>query len=84
MAHAADRRTMAQGVPSLAIQFPVQAETLRPPFCDDFPGYTDGMCRSEPGGFYVSGGYGEHAEEVYRFQPRADDTWVLSFPKSGD
>ena len=65
------------------VRFRWLAESLQPPYRDHFPGYTDGMSRGEPGGFFVTPAVGENAAAIRRFQLRADDTWIVTFPKSG-
>lgn len=32
----------------------------------------------------MSAAYGENAEKVYQFAPRADDVWLVTFPKCGN
>ena len=39
--------------------------------------------KSEPEGFVVTQEFARHVEKVYRFQPRVDDVWVITFPKCG-
>jgi len=52
-------------------------------FFGDFPGFSDGMCLSEPGGFFMSGDFANHAAAVRQFRPRPDDVWVVTFAKCG-
>ena len=49
-----------------------------------FPAYEEGLMRSEPGGFVMPPNYCENAEKIFRMQPRKDDVWLVTFPKSGD
>ena len=67
----------------LPVKFELIKETLEPPFRDDFPGYTDGMARGEPGGFFIPPAFGQHADEFINFPLKADDVWIVTFPKCG-
>lgn len=48
-----------------------------------FPHYAAGVVRSDPGRLFLSEEFGRNAHEFFYFQPRADDVWILSFPKCG-
>ena len=65
------------------MKFDLVPETLESPFRDDFPGYTDGMVRGEPGRFFVAPPFGEHGEDIYNFPMKSDDVWIVTFPKCG-
>ena len=65
------------------LEFSPAAETLRPPFRDDFPGYANGMCRVRPSGLLMVAEFAKYADAIRRLRLRSDDTFVLSFPKSG-
>ena len=65
------------------VEFGVAAETLRPPFRDEFPGYADGMSRGRPGRLWMPATFAERVGDLRRFRPRSDDVWVLTFPKCG-
>jgi Sulfotransferase domain len=67
----------------LPVKFELVPETLESPFRDDFPGYTDGMVRGEPGRFFLAPPFGEHAEDIYNFPLKSDDVWIVTFPKCG-
>lgn len=42
-----------------------------------------GLVRSDPGGFVQTDEFKIHAEKIFRFQPKNDDVWIVSFPKCG-
>ena len=66
------------------VRFSQISKSIVSPFTELFPGYDGkGLVRGEPGGFVFSSEYGRHAEKLFRFQPRKDDVWLMSFPRSG-
>ncbi len=67
----------------LNVKFNVIPKTRSKEFTDLFNGYTTGLVRSEPGNFVMTPLYGKHADRLYRMEPRADDIWLLTFPKCG-
>ncbi|KAI9555126.1 hypothetical protein GHT06_017641 [Daphnia sinensis] len=64
------------------VEFRKVEKSLNGDFKEHFP-KVDGFVRSDPGGFVMMEEYARHAEKVYRFQPRNDDVWVVTFPKCG-
>ena len=49
-----------------------------------FLGYEDhGLVRSVPEGWTLGGPYEKYAEDIYNFELRDDDAWVVTYPKSG-
>ena len=78
-----DGKTSIKTDEELQIKFLPVAESLTDTFLDRFPAYKTGIVRGEPGGFVISPEYGPNATDVWKFLPREDDVWVLSFPKSG-
>jgi len=66
------------------VEFKLMPETLESPFNQHFLGYIDeGLVKSEPGGTVMPTPYKKGAEKIYNFQPRKDDTWIVTFAKCG-
>ena len=73
--------------PELKVKFNVIPKTRLKSFTQLFQGYGDeGLVKSEPGGNVMPAVYGHpgNAEEIYQFEPRKDDVWVVTFPKCGN
>lgn len=71
--------------PQLKVNFDIIPNTMTESFDQLFPGYhTSGLVRSKPGNFVMTQLYGKNAEKIYKMEPRSDDIWLLTFPKSGD
>jgi len=66
------------------VTFSPIAETLEEQFRQDFPSYFNGLVASSPGNYVTLSEYPKRAEDVYNFQPRPDDVYVITFPKSGN
>ena len=69
--------------PDFAVKFHEIPKSKLDSFKELFTGCTDGLVRSEPGGYVMSPTYGQNAEKIFRMQPRSDDIWLLTFPKCG-
>ena len=41
------------------------------------------MVKSEPLGLYMPAKYVQYAEEIYNFEVRPSDIWVVTYPKCG-
>ena len=68
----------------LPVVFDVVAESLEKAFQDHFTGHNEGVVRATPGGFVLSPQYAAKAEAIYNLPLRADDVWLVSFPKTGE
>ena len=65
------------------IEIQPMPETLQKPFSDQFPNYSkEGWVRIMPSGLVLPA-EGEGVEKVYQMQPRKEDAWIITFPKSG-
>ncbi|EFX84144.1 hypothetical protein DAPPUDRAFT_301389 [Daphnia pulex] len=74
-----ERRQIRQ----LQVEFALVPGTTGDQFQKDFPAYADGLVCSSPGGYVALPEYPKKAETVYNLKPRADDVYVLTFPKCG-
>ena len=74
---------MSEAEDVLRVKFDIIEDTLQSPFRDIFLGYGNGLVHGQPGGCVMSFEYAEHAEKIYKFKPRSDDVWVVTFPKCG-
>lgn len=52
-------------------------------FRKHFPTYLEGLIVASPQNFVSVPDYAYHAEKLYNFEPRKDDVWIMTFPKSG-
>ena len=80
------KRSETAGRHPLNVKFVPIPETLPEDgqFRQDFPSYTDGLVEASPGGYITTTQvFAENAENIYNLKPRADDVFVLTFPKSG-
>ena len=75
---------MAQEVEKMASKFQFHSipETRTAPFTDNF-NFSEGLARSEPGGFVLTPELGRHVDEFINFPLREDDVWVVTFLKCG-
>ncbi len=63
---------------------PIQ-NTQSEPFLKVFTGYyPDGLVKSVPGGFVTIPRVALNADKFPRIEPRKDDIWLLTFPKTGN
>ena len=71
-------------IPAWKVTFHSVEKSKNGNFQDHFSNYNlHGMSQSEPTYFVLTEEYALHAEKIFRFQPKRDDVWVLTFPKSG-
>ncbi|XP_054289995.1 sulfotransferase 1C4 [Macrosteles quadrilineatus] len=61
---------------------PVEEELNRQ-LLRDFTGERTGFLRVGPQGYFLPSKYAKEAKNLYNFQPRSTDTWVVTFPRSG-
>ena len=72
-----------QSTNSLPVGFTPIPESLEAKFQRDFPIYNEGIVRSEPGNYVTTPFYAKAANQFYNMNLKADDVFVLSFPKCG-
>ena len=65
-------------------KFSVVPGTKSKEFQKHFPTYLEGLSISSPHNFVSVPDYVAHAENLYNFEPRKDDVWIMTFPKSGN
>lgn len=66
------------------ITFHSVEESLNGNFKEHLPNYEHhGLVRSVPGGFVQTDEFKNHAEKIFRFQPKDDDIWIATVPKCG-
>lgn len=65
------------------VKFQVLEKSLSQSFLKDFPSYSKGVVRGQPGGLILSPEYAQHAEELRNFEPKKDDVWIVTYPKCG-
>ena len=74
---------MSNEVVETAFRFSAIEKSLSCEFRADFPNYLQGLVRGDPGGFVLTQKYADRVD-VYRNVPlRADDVWIVTFPKCG-
>jgi len=75
---------MSDQVATTTVRFPILEKSLSAEFRADFPNYSVGLVRGEPGGFVLTKDYGDNAEKFMNFPMRPEDVWVVTFPKCGN
>ena len=73
-----------QHQPEFDIKFVTIPESIEDSFKQLFVPYEEGLMRSEPGGFVQVPHFCENAKKIFRIQPRKDDVWLITFPKTGN
>ena len=69
-------------LPPWKYSFNLIPRTRLKPFTQHF-NCEEGLVRSDPGGLVLPPDYVPYAQDVYRFQPRKDDVWIVTQPKCG-
>lgn len=70
-------------MPELKVEFHPFPKTLTDTFQRHFPGYNEGLVKSQPGNFVMPPIYAKNAEKIYNMKLRSDDVWLFTFPKCG-
>jgi len=66
-----------------SVRFSVIEKSLSAEFRADFPNYSEGLVRGDPGRFVLTPKYADSVNDFLNVPLRADDVWVVTFPKSG-
>lgn len=66
------------------VKFEMMDQSLTDEFRAHFTHYLQGLVRGNPGGFVLTPEYARNADKLRSFQPKADDVWVITFPKCGN
>lgn len=65
------------------IRFAVIEKTLDDRFGRLFTGYDQGLVRGDRGRLVITPTFATHAHKIANMAPRADDVWLVTFPKCG-
>lgn len=58
-------------------------EDLNRQLLEDFTGERTGFLQVGPERYFLPSKYAKEAHNFYNFKARPDDTWVITFPRSG-
>jgi len=68
---------------SANVSFSLLENSRSEAFQQQFPSYSEGLVRGEPGGFVLTQRYANKADHYVNFPLKDDDVWVVTFPKCG-
>uniref|UniRef100_A0A1B6DDS5 Sulfotransferase domain-containing protein n=1 Tax=Clastoptera arizonana TaxID=38151 RepID=A0A1B6DDS5_9HEMI len=74
---------MENGSGTIPLEIRQVDEELNRQLLEDFTGERTGFLQVGPEGYFLPSKYAKEAHNFYNFEARPDDTWVVTFPRSG-